>query len=496
VVVTNTTVLDGGFPLRRSRHALRFGTEAVGQASAAKTLTVTNDSTQPVTLTQFATSGDFALGAGSCVQGGALAASSTCTIAITFTPTSVGPRTGLLTLTDSASTATHSVSLEGRGTSVNGPAASLSALAIELDSSTLGQAATSQTLTVTNPAGGAALDISGVAIEGRNATDFAATTTCTPQLAAGSSCTIMLNFTPTAAPPEFELLTVASDSMGALETLLIGRIDAAAAAGSSTTTNGTTTTTGSTTSAPVVTSSSTALSFTAGAASAQALTLTNAGPGTFAISSLAVSGADPGDFTATDTCAAVPAGSPCTVNVMFQPQASGARSATLQISSNAAAALDIDLQAAAPAGSATLTPSTVALAFAPVSLGSSSGDLSVILTNTGTSAAAVGQLQLSAGGFSIVSDQCSGKTLAAGASCTVTVQFSPQQVGSQSAQLSSKGASAMTAVQVSGTAVAATGGAASTMTGSSGGGGAIGGWAFAGLIGALIARRRLAVPRR
>ncbi|HUN93079.1 MAG TPA: choice-of-anchor D domain-containing protein [Burkholderiaceae bacterium] len=509
----NTTSMGGGYPAHYSRHALRFGKEAVGQAGNPRTLTVLNRGDQSVTLSKIATSGDFALGTGTCVQGGALASGSTCTIAVAFKPTSVGPRAGTLTIQDSGNPATKTVALEGVGTSVNGAAATLSALALEFDATAVGQA-TTKTLTISNPAGGAVLDINGITIEGRTATDYAATTTCTPQLAAGSSCTVNLTFDPAVVDPERDLLTIASDAKGVLETLLIGRAGVAStttgststtstsgttmaggsSTGTSTTSGSTSTSTAASSSAPSVSASATQLVFAAGSASAQSLTLTNAGPGQFAVSGTSVTGADAADFSATNNCAAVAAGSPCTVNVMFNPTASGARSATLEIASNAAGsplAIDLEAQATTSSGAA-VTPSTPALSFAPVTMGATSGALEVMLTNTGTAPAPIGQLQVSGGsGFSITSDKCSGTTLAPAASCSVTVQFAPQTTGAQSGQLttSTGSASAMKAVQLSGTALAPVSASAASTMPSTGGGGALGGWTLA-LGAALLASRR------
>jgi hypothetical protein len=66
------------------------------------------------------------------------------------------------------------------------------------------------------------------------------------------------------------------------------------------------------------------------------VTLTNAGPGSLTVSGLQFGGADPADFyIGASTCGGVVAsGSSCQVTVRFSPLSTGARSATLQISSN------------------------------------------------------------------------------------------------------------------------------------------------------------------
>ena len=93
--------------------SLTFGSQTVGTSSAAQFITLTN--TGNATLTFSATaSGDFALASlGTC--GSSLAAASSCTIGVKFTPTVAGSRTGTLTLTDNASSSPQTVTLSGTG---------------------------------------------------------------------------------------------------------------------------------------------------------------------------------------------------------------------------------------------------------------------------------------------------------------------------------------------------------------------------------------------
>jgi Cep192 domain 4 len=74
-----------------------------------------------------------------------------------------------------------------------------------------------------------------------------------------------------------------------------------------------------------------------GSASApQTVTLTNSGNATLAISGIALSGANAGDFTQTNTCgASVVAGTNCAIKATFTPTATGTRNASLHITDNA-----------------------------------------------------------------------------------------------------------------------------------------------------------------
>ncbi|HLW11807.1 MAG TPA: choice-of-anchor D domain-containing protein [Casimicrobiaceae bacterium] len=67
---------------------------------------------------------------------------------------------------------------------------------------------------------------------------------------------------------------------------------------------------------------------------AKSVTLTNSGGGTLTISSLAMGGANPGDFARSGTCAVnvmLSAGQSCTLGFTFSPTAIGTRSATLSV---------------------------------------------------------------------------------------------------------------------------------------------------------------------
>lgn len=68
---------------------------------------------------------------------------------------------------------------------------------------------------------------------------------------------------------------------------------------------------------------------------AQTVTVTNTGSAILDVTGISLTGANPGDFSQTNTCNAfVAPGNSCAISVMFSPQATGARSATLTITDN------------------------------------------------------------------------------------------------------------------------------------------------------------------
>jgi FG-GAP-like repeat/Abnormal spindle-like microcephaly-assoc'd, ASPM-SPD-2-Hydin/FG-GAP repeat len=93
--------------------SLSFGSQIVNTTSAAQTVTLSNTGSAALSITSVPISGGFAE-TNNC--GSTLAAPGTCTIGVTFTPTSTGPFSGTLTITDNSSTgSTQTVMLSGTG---------------------------------------------------------------------------------------------------------------------------------------------------------------------------------------------------------------------------------------------------------------------------------------------------------------------------------------------------------------------------------------------
>jgi hypothetical protein len=95
--------------------SLTFSGQAVGSTSAAQMVTLTNGGQAALAIASIAASGDFAQ-TNTC--GTSLAAAANCNIAVTFTPTDSGVRSGSITVTDNAAGSPHTVALSGTGSSV------------------------------------------------------------------------------------------------------------------------------------------------------------------------------------------------------------------------------------------------------------------------------------------------------------------------------------------------------------------------------------------
>ncbi|HXH48429.1 MAG TPA: SBBP repeat-containing protein, partial [Terriglobia bacterium] len=97
-----------------STTSLTFGSQTVNITSSPQTVSLSNSGTAPLLISSITTSGDFAQ-TNNC--GNALAAGSTCSINVTFTPTAGGTRTGTLTVADNATGSPQTVGLTGTGVS-------------------------------------------------------------------------------------------------------------------------------------------------------------------------------------------------------------------------------------------------------------------------------------------------------------------------------------------------------------------------------------------
>jgi len=390
--------------------SLTFGNQLVGTTSPAQNVTLSNTGTGTLTITSITSSGNFGE-TNTC--GSSLAAGSSCTISVTFTPTATGTRTGTLSVTDNAAGSPQTVSLTGKGVQ---PAVKLSPTSLSFGNQLVGTTSPSKSVTMSNT-GTTTLTINSISITGTNAVDFAETNTCGGSLAAGANCTISVTFTPQTAGSLSASVSVSDNAPGSPQTVSL---------------------TGTGTQ-PAVSLSPTSLTFSTqlvGTSSAsKPVTLTNTGTATLTITSISVTGADPTDFSETNTCGSgLAAGASCTINVTFKPTVKGTRTASVSVADNAPGTP----QTVSLTGTGTvvkLAPSS--LNFGSVAVGHTSAAQTVTVTNTGTvslSITNIGITGTNAGDFS-ETNTC-GSSLGTGASCSVSVAFTPRATGSRIAQLS------------------------------------------------------------
>ena len=189
---------------------------------------------------------------------------------------------------------------------------------------------------------------------------------------------------------------------------------------------------------------------TVGTTVSKTFTITNTGGVPTGTLATTLDSGVPGQFgTTADTCAGhtLAGAASCSVTVAFHPTTAGAKTATLTVS-------------ATPGGSAVASLSGtgadgVALAFTPAQKNYGAVAIQTVaqqaftLTNNGNVTSGVLNLLMSglyANQFAVSNDTCSGNTLVAGASCSLTVSFLPTTTGAKNASVQATTAAGASAV--------------------------------------------------
>jgi hypothetical protein len=180
----------------------------------------------------------------------------------------------------------------------------------------------------------------------------------------------------------------------------------------------------------------------------QKVMLTNTGTAELSISSMTASG----PFQANSTCGnAVAAGTSCDIEITFKPQATGRAAGLVTIVDSASS----KSQVIEVFGVGTeLETSPQSLKFPAQKVGTSSAPLAVKMTNHGSTAVSFNDIRIEGNNSTSFSERndC-GKGLAAGATCTIAVRFSPNKTGPRHAVLfiNATGSSSPPSVPLSGT---------------------------------------------
>jgi streptogramin lyase len=203
-----------------SAASLLFGSQTVGTSSASQAVTLTNTGGSTLNITSIVLGGanpsSFVF-SNSC--GSTLAAGANCSIHGHFTPTTTGPLTASIAITDSASGSPHTIALSGAGTSSQAKVA-LSTVSQPFGTQTVGASTASQVVTLTNT-GGSTLTITSIVMGGANAASFVFANNCGSTLAAGASCSIHGHFTPTAKGLLTATITITDSASGPPQTIAL-----------------------------------------------------------------------------------------------------------------------------------------------------------------------------------------------------------------------------------------------------------------------------------
>jgi arylsulfatase A-like enzyme len=172
------------------------------------------------------------------------------------------------------------------------------------------------------------------------------------------------------------------------------------------------------------------------ASDAQVVILSSTGGSTLSISSIALTGTNPGQFSQGHNCpSTLPPGNTCSVSVIFRPTSSGSKSASLTVvAADGAGTKQVALSGTGVRSAMSVSPTS--LSFGNQVKGTSSAAKTVMIINTGTIVLPILSITLGGtnpGQFKQTND-CPAQVLVA-ESCTVSVTFNPTSRGTKSANL-------------------------------------------------------------
>jgi hypothetical protein len=420
---------------------LTFGSFLVGVTSPIETFTITNHGTQATGALTSSMAGpdpsDFTIVNDAC-ENTSLAAGSSCTIDVAFSPSARGTRTAGVVVTAIPGGVR---TLPMLGTGLAPAQLVVSPTSQDFGSIGAGSASAPTTLTFTNAGDAPTGALGGIVLTGAQTEVTVVTNSCaTITLGGGESCDVVVRYTPTVVGAYTGTLSISSAIGGTAEVTLTG--------------------TGLTPAGLSITPTPYDFgSRVVGTSSAGSLfTVVNTGGVSTAALATSIGGGSFADFAITsDSCAGVQlaTGAFCQVSITFTPTSTGAKAATLDVTGAGDVTASLAGIGLAPAR-LVVTPST--LAYGNVVVGSSVM-FAVQIDNTGgaTSGAIATSLQgADPSQFSLGSDGCEGVALAAGATCTFFVSFSPTAFGAMSAEVELAAAPGdTTIVAMSGTGVAA-----------------------------------------
>ena len=190
-----------------------FPNQLIGTTSAPQTVTLNYVGKTALVIKSLGiagTNGSDFVQTNTCGTG--IQPGSSCTFAVTFTPSAAFARDSVIVMQDNAQGNTHLIGLAGNG--ISGGVASLNPTTLTFARRLIGTTSPAQTATLSNN-GTAPLAISSVAAAG----DFAQTNNCPASLGVGSSCEINVTFTPSYSATRTGWVTVNLTDPASLVTL-------------------------------------------------------------------------------------------------------------------------------------------------------------------------------------------------------------------------------------------------------------------------------------
>lgn len=288
-----------------------------------------------------------------------------------------------------------------------------------LQFSTLTTGASAMQLVLVHNYGTHTVHLQSVRVTGNHSDKFTLNNQCGASLSAGEGCSVGVTFASTTAGTFEGELDVETNSASTPmpSTYLVGT---------------------ATIPTPQSSYSASAIDFgslATHATTSQSITLSNNGTAALALGSVSISGTNASLFSESTTCGtALAVGSSCTFTVSFSPQSAGSYLAALNVPSNdSTAPQSIALTAIVLAPKVSTSSSSLDFG-SQATHGSSSKTMT--LTNSGAGQLALGTISITGTNANFFSDSTTcGTALAVGASCSITVGFTPLVPGTYSATL-------------------------------------------------------------
>jgi hypothetical protein len=183
-----------------------------GEATVPKTITILNKGNAPLNFGSFSITGANASDFSAAQCAATLAPNASCSLSVTFTPSSLGSKNATLVISDNDASSPQVVQLTGTGINP-GPLATVGPTSLNFASHIVGTGS-SQTITLTSD-GTTPLSITGIGVSGTNASDYTEQDNCptgSTTLAVNSSCTITVTFNPAADGARDASITIVDNS--------------------------------------------------------------------------------------------------------------------------------------------------------------------------------------------------------------------------------------------------------------------------------------------
>lgn len=388
------------------------GSQQVGTSVTCQAFTLTNTGNINLTGLTISFTGANAASysqSNTCPANQTLAPSASCTITLFFKPVAAGTQTANLSIASNDPASPTLAALTGTGAT---PATiTLGPQTFNFNNVLVGTTTASTNITVVNN-GGTAATISSVT----TSAPFALTNGCPATLPSTGNCLIAITANPSTTGTVNGAVTIVDSASGSPHVASLS-------------------VTGT---APTASLAPSSLAFgnqtvgTATSSQSASLANTGTGPMTFTI---ALGGTDPGDYILLANACSSPlqAGQSCLIPVEFKPTTSGSRPASIVVTDSASGSPhSTTLSGTGIATAPAISLSVTSVNFGNQPVGTNSGSLPIVVTNTGTDNLTVSSVTPT-GNFS-QTNTCT--TIIPGATCTINGTFSPLSAGTITGQFS------------------------------------------------------------